>query len=252
MHKNFSSVMVALLLAFATGSATGEGNKIQTLTLPLDSLHGLDVVNGKAEIATYRGRLAAHLVPLPGHRTATDAVLAILSGLDFEDGTIEVDVAGSRRADSRPDERGFIGIAFRVQSQGSRFENIYLRPANGRTDDQLRRNHSVQYCSEPDFPWQRLREENPGQYESYVDLEPGVWTRMKIVVSGTKASLYINGAPQPCLIVNDLKLGETHGQIALWAHWSTNGYFSNLTVHEAVNRPRRREPWEQSVPNHSN
>ena len=59
---------------------------------------------------------------------------------------------------------------------------------------------------------------------------------MKIVVSGSKASLYVNDAPQPCLIVNDLKLGETHGQIALWAHTSTDGYFSNLIVREAVSR----------------
>ena len=162
------------------------------------------------------------------------AMLAILTERDFKDGTIEVEVAGSRRADSAPDERGFIGVAFRVEPHGSKFEYIYLRPLNGRADDQLRRNHSVQYSSHPDFPWNRLRAENPGQYESYVDLEPGVWTKMKIVVSGTKATLYVNDAPQPCLIVNDLKLGDTHGQIALWAHTSTDGYFSNLTVREAV------------------
>ncbi len=236
MHKYFSSVIITLSFALAPVSAHGQDTTGQTFTLPLDSLHGLDVVNGKAVVTTYRGHRSVHLVPLPGHRTATDAVLAILSGRDFRDGTIEVEVAGSRRADSQPDERGFIGIAFRVQSHGSRFENIYLRPANGRANDQVRRNHSVQYCSEPDFPWHRLREESPEQYESYVDLEPGVWTKMKIVVSGTKANLYINGAPQPCLVVNDLRLGGTHGQIALWAHWSTDGYFSNLTVRRAVNR----------------
>lgn len=67
-------------------------------------------------------------------------------------------------------------------------------------------------------------------YESYTDLDAGAWTKMKIVVSGTKAQLYVNGSDQPCLIVNDLKLGETHGQIALWAHWSTDAYFSNLSI----------------------
>ncbi len=212
------------------------GTTVQTpvASFPLNSLHGLDAVNGKAEITTYRGRPALHLVPLPEYRNSDGAMLAILTERDFKDGTIEVEVAGSRRADSAPDERGFIGVAFRVEPHGSKFEYIYLRPLNGRADDQLRRNHSVQYSSHPDFPWNRLRAENPGQYESYVDLEPGVWTKMKIVVSGTKATLYVNDAPQPCLIVNDLKLGDTHGQIALWAHTSTDGYFSNLTVREAV------------------
>jgi hypothetical protein len=53
---------------------------------------------------------------------------------------------------------------------------------------------------------------------------------MKIVVSNTKARLYVGGADQPCLIVNDLKLGDSHGTIALWAHATTEGYFSRLTV----------------------
>ena len=78
--------------------------------------------------------------------------------------------------------------------------------------------------------WERLRSENPGVYESYVDLEPGVWTRMKIVVSGTHAQLYVNGAAQPCLIVNDLKLGKTRGKVALWIGPDTDAYFSNLTI----------------------
>jgi len=230
VRKYCASFVVATVLTFAAGSTSGWGTHAPTSTMPLNSLEGLEVVNAKAEVTTYRGRRAVHLVPLPDHLTSADAMLAIVAGRDFKDGTIEIEVAGSRRADSPPEERGFIGIAFRVQGRGSSFENIYLRPANGRADDQLQRNHSVQYASLPDFPWNRLRAESPGQYESYVDLEPGVWTKMKIVVSGTKAQLYVDDAPQPCLIVNDLKLGESHGQIALWAHWSTDGYFSNLHV----------------------
>jgi len=92
------------------------------------------------------------------------------------------------------------------------------------------RNHSVQYISAPDYPWNKLRAENPGVYESYADMEAGAWTKIKIEVAGTKARLYVNGAEQPCLIVNDLKLGDSRGQIALWTSIETDGYFSNLTV----------------------
>ena len=67
-------------------------------------------------------------------------------------------------------------------------------------------------------------------YESYVDLEAGAWTKMKIVVSGREARLYVNGSDQPSLLVSDLRLGETHGQVALWAYWSTDAYFSNLRI----------------------
>ena len=101
---------------------------------------------------------------------------------------------------------------------------------NGRADDQARRNHSTQYVSQPDFPWFRLRKENPGVYESYVDIEQKAWTKVKIVVSGTKAQLYVNGAAQPSLIVNDLKLGDGHGQIALWTGSDTEAYFSQLKI----------------------
>jgi hypothetical protein len=234
MRNHSLTRIVAISLVCAARLASGQQTPVSSF--PLNSLHGLDTVNGKAEITTYRGRPALHLVPLPENRNSDGAMLAILTERDFQDGTIEVEVAGDRRADSAPDDRGFIGVAFRIQPEASKFEYIYLRPLNGRADDQLRRNHSVQYSSHPDSPWNRLRAENPGQYESYVDLEPGTWTKMKIVVSGTKASLFVNDAPQPCLIVNDLKLGETHGQIALWAHTSTDGYFSNLIVREAVSR----------------
>jgi hypothetical protein len=198
-------------------------------SLHLDSVQGLEVVNGTAEIATYEGRRAVHLLRLPDH-PLDDSLLAIISGRDFKDGTIEIEVAGSPAKGTDAGNRGFIGVAFRVQDHGARSELFYLRPTNGRADDQLRRNHSVQYQSSPDFPWNRLRLENPGVYESYADIQSGAWTKMKIEVSGTKARLYVNGADQPCLIVNDLKLGESHGQIALWAYGGTDGYFSNLTV----------------------
>jgi hypothetical protein len=222
---------LTVLLSFAfVGVVHGQDGKVVASTFHLDSTDGLELVNAKAEAVTYRGQRAVRLVPLPGHESDENGMLAILNGSDFKDGTIEVEVAGTPRPGAAPDMRGFIGVMFRVQSHGERTENFYLRPTNGRAEDQLRRNHAVQYEAAPDFPWYRLRKESPGVYESYVDLEAGAWTRMKIVVSGAKARLYVNGADQPCLIVNDLKLGESHGQIALWAHVATDAYFSNLTV----------------------
>ncbi len=118
---------------------------------------------------------------------------------------------------------------FRFQSDGHH-EYIYLRPTNGRADDQIRRNHSVQYSSFPDFDFGRLRHETPEKYESYVDLQPGVWTKYKIEVEGRKARLYVHGAEQPCLIVNDLRLEPRDGGVALWVGPGTEGYFSNLKI----------------------
>jgi hypothetical protein len=65
-------------------------------------------------------------------------------------------------------------------------------------------------------------------------MEPGVWIHLKVEVEGIKARLYVNGATQPALIVNDLKLGDTHGAVALWSHTFTDGYFANLRVQESA------------------
>jgi hypothetical protein len=201
---------------------------------PLNSLNGLQVINLKAEAVTYRNKRAVRLLQSSAEPVSSDPgkeSIAILKDTDFKDGAIEAEIAGAPRQGATPDIRGFVGIAFRTQDHGGRFECFYLRFTNPRSDDQLRRNHSVQYISSPEFPWERLRKEHPGVYESYVDAEPGAWTKIKIVVSGTKARFFVNGFDQPCLVVNDLKLGEAHGPIALWVGADTEAYFSNLTVH---------------------
>ena len=197
-------------------------------TWPLDSTTALSVVHAKPEAATYRGKQGIRLV----NAASGDLVgsgLAAVSGSDFEDGTIEVNVAGLPRSGAMEAARGFIGIAFRLQD-ATHYECFYIRPTNGRADDQLRRNHSTQYIGEPEFPWDRLRKESPGVYESYTDLAPGEWTKLKIVVSGANAQLFVNNMEQPALIVHDLKHGKSRGKIALWVGPDTDGYFSNLVV----------------------
>lgn len=58
---------------------------------------------------------------------------------------------------------------------------------------QIRRNHTTQYAAHPDFDFGRLRKQSSEKYESYVDLEPGVWTKHRIVIDGTKARLFVHG-----------------------------------------------------------
>ena len=174
-----------------------------------------------------QGRAAVQVVAAPDAENATS--YAIVKDTAFRDGTIEVDLAGQPAAGAGSGARGFIGIAFRLQGDGT-YEYIYLRPTNGRADDQVRRNHSTQYGAHPDFDFARSRKDAPEKYESYVDLEPGVWTRYKIVVDGRTARLYVHGADQPCLVVNDLKLEPRSGAVALWVGPGTEGYFANLKI----------------------
>jgi hypothetical protein len=203
----------------------------QTTHYPLESPDGLALRNLTATAAVLHGKKGLRVTQSGETRQPPFLEeLAVLSDLVFWNGVIEVEVAGAPQPGATEGARGFVGIAFRVQTEDA-FDAFYLRPTNGRADDQERRNHSVQYISPPEWPWARLRKETPGTYESYVDLTTGEWTKIKIDVRGDKARLYVHDAGQPTLIVNDVKSGKSAtGRIALWVGAETVAHFRNLTV----------------------
>jgi len=182
--------------------------------------------NVKVESVEYQGKRAIRITE--DGSVANGEAYAIVKNTVFHNGAISLELAGRPASGLAEGARGFIGIAFRLQN--NQFEYIYLRPTNGRADDQVRRNHSTQYSAHPTFDFSVSRKEAPEKYESYVDLEPGVWTRYRITVDGTKARLYVHGAAQPALIVNDLKLGDSSGAVALWIGPGTEGYFTGLEI----------------------
>jgi hypothetical protein len=150
---------------------------------------------------------------------------------DFSNGTIEVMLLSRLLPTADATARGFIGLAFRINKDNSRFECIYIRPTNGRAEDQLRRNHSTQYFSYPDYKFDRLRKEAEGKYESYADMGLNEWIQMKIVVQHAQAKLYLNDNPLPVLIVNDLKLGaDNSGAIGLFVDSGTDAFFRDIKV----------------------
>ena len=218
MERAISSAMHVTRVALAV---------LLVVPLAAQTVDRLEGRNVSIAQTTFKGRSAIQVIAAPD--AANAASLAVVRDTSFRDGTIEVDLAGQPAAGAGTGARGFIGIAFRIQDSGA-YEYIYLRPSNGRADDQVRRNHSTQYSSHPDFDFARARKEAPEKYESYVDLEPGVWTRYRIEVEGRNARLYVHGAEQPCLIVGDMKLEPRAGGVALWVGPGTEGYFSNLKI----------------------
>jgi len=185
----------------------------------------------KQTIAFHEGHNAVRLVLTQNAKTPDNPTFARIKDIEFCDGIIEIDVAGRPLPDAFPEARGFIGIAFRIADDLSAFECMYLRPTNGRAQQQLRRNRAAQYFSYPDWKFDRLRTEVPGQYESYVDLVTGAWTKMRIEVKGDQAKLFIHDNEHPTIIVNDLKHGsEMKGGIGLYIDNGTEGFFKNLKV----------------------
>lgn len=149
----------------------------------------------------------------------------------FKNGTIEVKVLSRLLKNYSMGARGFIGVAFRINDKNSQYASIYIRPTNGRADDQVRRNHSIQYYSYPDYKFDRLRKESPETFESYADMGLNEWITMRIEVKGKEARLFLNNSKHPVLVVNDLKLGEnTEGGIGLWVDGGTEGFFKDLKV----------------------
>ncbi len=222
------SCLAAGLAVLLCGAPSGAQTK--PMTAPLDSAQGLKPVNAKVEPVTYKGRKAVRVTDAAPEGTSDDGRFVVVTGSQFEDGIIEVDVACDRIPGATEVARGFVGIAFRVAQDGLPFEAFYLRPYNGRSDDQLQRNNSAQYISSPEYPWNRLRQEFPGKYEAYVDLVPAEWTKMKIEVKGDKARLYVNDAPEPTLIIGHLLHGDTKGAVALFISVGSVAHFSNLRV----------------------
>ncbi len=221
----------AFATEFSLESAEGlELVKVEALPDTLNGKKGLRVTGDAESLRAAVARAGGGRPPVPGARERTDH-LAIVKGVRFGNGTIELEVAGQPAPGSRGGARGFVGVAWRLQEDGKTYDCFYLRPTNGRADDQERRNHTVQYISHPEWTWFRFRNETPSKYETYADIVPGEWIPVKIVVDGEKARLHLNGAEQPTLIVNDVKSGPgATGNVALWLEGSTVAHFRNLRI----------------------
>jgi hypothetical protein len=234
------AVALAILLLLVPGDALAQARHYA-----LESPVGLRLVNAVAEPVTLEGKKGlrvtmsedaqARMSQQSQDQRTTGEALVVVEGVQFTDGVIEAEIAGAPAPGAPETARGFVGIAFRVQDDMRTFEQLYLRPTNGRADDQVRRNRAVQYSSHPDWPFFRTRKETPSKYEAYVDLVPGVWTKIRIEVRGAHARLYVHGQEQPTLIVNDLKLGaEAKGAVALAPGLNSISHFRNVTITSAA------------------
>jgi len=178
-----------------------------------------------------QGKNAVRAVKSPEVIKVDEPTYVKINNVAFGEGTIELEVMGKLLPNAPDSARAFIGLAFHINSDDSKFEGIYLRPTNAVAENQIRRNRSVQYFSYPAFKFNHSRKTNPGEFETYADIAPNEWIKMKVVVRGDNAKLYINGSQNPSLIVNKMKMGANQtGGLGLWVDIGTEGYFRNLIV----------------------
>ena len=151
--------------------------------------------------------------------------VAYLPGIEFADGTIELDVRGKD-----VQQQSFVGVAFHGVD-GTTYDAVYFRPFNFKTDDPARRIRAVQYIAHPTYTWQKLRTEQPGQYEKPVNPvpDPNGWFHVRIVVASPKVSVFVDDGKEPALVVTQLS-GRKKGLIGLWVGNTSGGDFANVKI----------------------
>jgi hypothetical protein len=151
--------------------------------------------------------------------------MAWLTDVAFSNGIIELDIRGKDEY-----QQSFVGITFHGVDN-STLDAVYFRPFNFQSNDSVRKIHAVQYVSQPDYPWQVLREKFNGKYEKAINHAPGgnEWFHAKIVIKYPMITVYINGNQEPSLTVEQLNK-RTSGKIGLWVGNNSDGDFANLTI----------------------
>jgi hypothetical protein len=154
-----------------------------------------------------------------------DDGIAYLTGVEFSNGAIEVEMRGKN-----VEQQSFIGVVFHGVD-GKTYDAIYFRPFYFKTEDAAQRLRAVQYAAYPTYTSQKLRAEHPGKYEQAVDPapDPDDWFHIRVVVESPKVSVFINDSSQPCLVVTQLS-DRKKGLVGLWGGGAVGGDFANFKI----------------------
>lgn len=153
--------------------------------------------------------------------------IGILEDVEFDKGNIEIELLGENNPG-----RSFIGIAFNIQND-STYEAVYFRPFNFVANEQIRKDHMVQYIFHPEFTWRKLRGERTGEFENEIPTPPNPddWFKVLIIINEEKVEVYVNDLSEPVLMVDRLT-ETTSKKIGIWTGFGSSGRFKNLILRE--------------------
>jgi hypothetical protein len=237
MKNSIISFLITIALLFFGISAKAQNWKTIKLKNQTFELH-----NVTGEVVKFQGKkvlkIERDLKALPFdeknlENTVDDRHYARLVDIDdFENGTIEIKMYSQIQNPSPfAGAAGFIGLYYRIKENDSEFESIYLRPKVGRIENQMARNHAVQYFSYPDFKFQTLRDKFPaGSYEGSAPVMLNEWITMRLEINGETAEMFINDMKYSSFIVNKMLGKNKKGYVGLYVDIATTGYFKDLKV----------------------
>ena len=203
MKKQFEALITAALLVGALIPV--EPLRAQATEVPFEpSRWTIDAP--RAEFVEHLGRRSLSL----------GGGSAFLKDVQFQDGTIEVDVSGP--------PNGFAFLMFRVTTPKDH-EDVYLRMGMSGTSDALQ--YMPMYGGEGS--WQLYHGTG---YNASVAFDPAGWTHLRVEVEGRRATVFVGDVAAPALVVAELKGVGGPGTIGVMAGSAvgnpTSTFFSNL------------------------
>lgn len=169
---------------------------------------GWDVV-GDMKAATIDGRAAFSV--RNGFAYRRDVAL--------QDGTIEFDLRVTG-------ERSFAYVLFRMAGDREH-EEIYFRPHKARLPDTIQYNPVFQGRGQ----WQLFHDASS---TAAIDLRPGVWTKVRLVLHGSRGLLFVGSDPKPALQIDRLARAPIKGYLGFRAFTPEQGgetvAISNISV----------------------
>jgi len=217
---NITRISLAITLGFITTlTMIGQGNAVKYDLFNMAENSKLEVFNRKVSTFTENEKKGIRF-----SKNENDGV-AWLKGVEFSNGTVELDIRGKDIF-----QQSFVGIAFHG-TDNKTFDAVYFRPFNFQSADPVRKIHAVQHVAYPDYPWQLLREKFNGKYEKTVTPSPNgnEWFHAKITIKYPVVSVFVNGNPEPSLTIEKLNTRKT-GKIGIWVGNNSDGDFANLQI----------------------
>jgi hypothetical protein len=211
-----TGLLLATTPVFAAPKLVQQAPQANSLAIPPDSPRW--DLQAQAKATEYQGRKSLLL----------DGGAAILKDFEMRDAVIDVDIA-------TPAKRGFFGLQFRLDGDGSNGEWVYLRQHKSGLPD------AMQYTPilNTGANWQIYN--GPG-FTGAVDIPKDTWFHLRLEVVGAQAKLYVSDMDKPALVMSDLKSGVQKGQVALYVLTGAT-YFSNFEV-----RTTPDSAWERHLP----
>ena len=207
------------LAVSATGvalAATARLTSAQSVTVPTtpDAWNASDSIR----FETYLGRPSIYI----------NRGVALARNVALRDGTIEYDWAATPRTN-------FLGASFHATAPNNS-EAVFYRISAGISADAIQYGPALNTYG---VAWQVYN--GPGATAA-AGFERERWTHVRMVISGDSASIFIDDADKPVLVVPQLYNLDGTG-VGLWTgNFGRGAYFSNFTVTPAPNAVTRAKP----------